>query len=471
MLQKKYSHVFLTGLQGAKARHWYKKRRQALLRRLDAPLLLSGVRREPGTEHFGYWNRQKVYQDQVFLYLTGINQTGCRLLLDPRAANPADREVLFVPNRNPRREFWTGARLGLPKTGNTAAALRELRQLTGFSRVQWEGEFFRTVASCLRRAGKGPALVHFYRWWNPQKRRYKTLILDPSFLFFRECREKIRIPRRRWRCGLDKIQPPMEILDGWQVRELKNAIRVTGRTFHAILRQLRRFADEGEIGRAVEQGLLATGSTGPAFAPIVAGGANATTLHYEKNDEPLRAGSLILLDFGAAGLHACADLSRTIPYSGRFNPLQRLVYEAVLAASVFHQAQVRAGATLRDLDRKVWEFLDHRLHAGMREAGGTFKLLYKRRPHGVSHLIAAQVHAGDPARIYYDQPLRPGMVISNEPGAYGHFRLRHQGKIYDETLGIRIEDDLLVTRTGCVNLTAGIPKRATELEGIISGKV
>ena len=104
-------------------------------------------------------------------------------------------------------------------------------------------------------------------------------------------------------------------------------------------------------------------------------------------------------------------------------------------------------------------------------AGGEYKLRYKDRPHGVSHLMGEQEHDGDPFRNYASQPMKAGWMISNEPGLYGEFKIRLNGKTYDETIGIRIEDNLVMTQSGCMNLSRNIPKTVREIEKLMAGKL
>ena len=159
-----------------------------------------------------------------------------------------------------------------------------------------------------------------------------------------------------------------------------------------------------------------------------------------------------------------SDITRTVPVSGRFDPLQKLLYNIVLEAQRFHEKQVRPGETLRELDLKVWDFIEESLKRDFIAKGGTYQLLYNKRPHGVSHFIGEQVHEGSPKSRSLDVVLKPGMMISNEPGLYGRFLIELEGMKWDCFIGIRIEDDLLITEDGCLNLSKEVPKQVEELE-------
>ena len=116
------------------------------------------------------------------------------------------------------------------------------------------------------------------------------------------------------------------------------------------------------------------------------------------------------------------------------------------------------------MDANVWNFIEKALDERFVQKGGKCRLLYDKRPHGVSHLIGEQIHEGDPFRVYMDKPLEYGMLISNEPGIYGYFEIELSGVRYAENVGIRIENDLLVTTDGCEDISAAIPREIEEME-------
>jgi Xaa-Pro aminopeptidase len=156
----------------------------------------------------------------------------------------------------------------------------------------------------------------------------------------------------------------------------------------------------------------------------------------------------------------------------------------VLDVQAHAQSQVRPGTTIRDLNRSAWERMENLLEERFLAKGGTMHRPYAegklatlptkskghpKQPHGLSHLMGEQEHDGDPFRLYQDEPLRPGLMISNEPGLYGRFRMRLEGRIREASLGIRIEDDLVVTPKGCRNLSEAIPKDPDEIQRRIGG--
>jgi Xaa-Pro aminopeptidase len=216
--------------------------------------------------------------------------------------------------------------------------------------------------------------------------------------------------------------------------------------------------------------MLEKSSYGLSFPSIIASGHNATVLHYMKNDDGFKKSEMILMDFGVRWMTMHADISRTVPASGKFNPMQKMLYEIVLKAQLAVQRKARSGVAIDDLNDCCWSSINRDLDMIFKSAGGKMKLRYKDRPHGVSHLMGEQEHDGDPFRNYLSEPMQEGWLISNEPGLYGSFKIRLNGKSYDEEIGIRIEDNLLITKTGCKNLSSSIPKTVREIEKLMATK-
>ena len=207
---------------------------------------------------------------------------------------------------------------------------------------------------------------------------------------------------------------------------------------------------------------------GLSFPSIIASGHNATVLHYMKNDDSFGKSEMVLMDFGVRWMTMHADISRTIPVSGKFNPMQKMLYEIVLKAQLEVQKKACKGITINELNDCCWSSINRDLEKVFKSAGGKFKLRYKNRPHGVSHLMGEQEHDGDPFRNYLSEPMQEGWLISNEPGLYGSFKICLNGKVYNEEIGIRIEDNLLITKTGCKNLSRSIPKTVRQIEKLMS---
>lgn len=452
----RYSQVFIAPGGNLPAADVYRSRRKALLSELESVGVFCGIPRDPGSEevYVSTWN--KLVQDPAFLFLTGINQAGCKLLLDPSAENAFEREVLFLPKKDANKEFWTGAKIAFSEDG-----LDEIRALTGFKTILPESEFWNYLEALLKRRNAKVVEAFYLEFLSGAETR--KISDDHNARFAAELREKL---------GKDILVKSLAekhfalrvVLDSGRIQDCRRAQAVTNQAFCKLLRKVRSLETERSVGLLLDYGMQVQSDGDLAFPTIVAAGENACCLHYVKKDEALKSGELLLLDFGIRIGTQHSDISRTLPVNGRFDPLQRLLYGIVLDAQKFHQANVRPGKKLADLDPLVWDFILDALRERFVAKGGKFKLLYDRRPHGVSHLIGEQIHEGDPFRCYMQMPLEAGMLISNEPGLYGNFEIELDGIRYREKIGIRIEDDLLLTEDGCEDISAEIPKEIEDLE-------
>jgi Xaa-Pro aminopeptidase len=268
------------------------------------------------------------------------------------------------------------------------------------------------------------------------------------------------------------------VKDEFELVQLQDAVAATAAGFHEIVARLPQALREGE--RAVEGAFDArarVNGNGVGYHTIAASGANATVLHWTRNDGPVRAGDLLLVDAGVENRWCyTADVTRTIPVSGRFSPQQRRVYELVLAAQEAGLAAVRPGAAFRDYHFAAMEVLA----AGLEELGvlpkpaaddlGEDSRLYRRWTlHGAGHMLGIDVHDCARARgEAYFGPLRPGYVLTVEPGLY--FQPDDLTVPPDlRGIGVRIEDDVLVTEEGARNLSADLPRTVAEVEAWVGG--
>jgi len=421
---KTYSKVFLSEGLGNEAPLFYAKRRQKHLKNLDSVCVYASVQKE---------SERRICQNPEFLYLTGINQSDAILVLDP-CASKQKREILFLGKKDAKKEFWNGIRLGLPSA--------HVKKITGIETILPLEEF----NSWLKKRVASLKQKHIYSndIISNKLRRYKLKVNDVS---------KIHLAQR-------------VILEAERIVLAKKAQAIAKEAFLKILPQISTYKNERELAAELECAMLSQTNNGLAFQSIVAAGKNACTLHYAKRDCAIESSNLILLDFGCRYNAVCCDISRTIPASKKFNPLQKLLYNIVLDTQKFHEKNVKAGLTLRDLGKDAWHFMEELLDERFVKRGGKMKRCYKDKPHGISHLIGDIVHEGSPSRDYMDNPLKSGMLISNEPGLYGHFEMKIDGILYSEDIGIRLEDDLLITEKGCENLSVGIPKEIEDLEAL-----
>ena len=451
-IYKPYSQVFISS-DRYNSKNLYKKRRKAMLKELDSFCVFAGIPMDPGTEeaYVQIWN--KMVQEPAFMYLTGINQAGCYLLLDPRT----DEEILFVPPKDPFKEFWNGKRLGFVDGDDS------VKRLTGVDevcRIDILWNFVEKLAAEYS-AGKDAVDYAFAFYYEKFKGDHNEKLKDKLRSVLRPFKMKVKS------CADLHFEDRL-VLEPERLGDAREAQKITDEAFRALLPAVKNFKTERDVALFLNYEMQRRSDGDLAFPTIAAGGKNACCLHYVKNDEPLRDGELILLDFGVRFGTLHSDISRTIPVNGKFNPLQKMLYEIVLESAKVYQRVVRPGVSLKEIGMICWEFimmeLERRLVKG---AKGSYKLLYEKRPHGVSHFIGEHIHEGDPGSRSLDVVLKPGMLISCEPGIYGDFSAIIDGKRYRESIGIRIEDDLFITKTGFENISQNIPRTVDEIEALM----
>lgn len=478
-LLRKYSQVFPVGSAGVKYPGHLIARRKAHLEALDSFAVFAGVPREPGSENIWIMNGLRIFQEPALIHLTGINQPKVIIALDPLGPK-GSKEILFIAEKDPSKEFWDGIRFGYTK-GQTPESLRdlaELRALTGIEDIRPYDAFDAWYLEAVRKSPQdfGYTLFHSYRPAPGDEKRAGKILetrTDHNWAFKERLEKLARQSGSRGfevRTFIDRHFDLRLPLEPHQVKDTGIAVRHTSDAFKETLTRLKAFRDENELAAYLEGRMKARSPFGLSFPSIVAGGRNATILHYLKNDEPLDKNSLVLIDFGVRYGTMHADITRCLPMNGKFNPLQALLYQIVLDAEKLTFRLAKPGETIRNINKQVWTFLEQQLEERFLSKGGKAIRAYQGQPHGLSHLMGEQEHDGDPHRVYQDQPLREGWQISNEPGLYGHFSITLKGKRYSEWIGIRIEDDILITKNGCRNLSEELPKEIRDLETLIGGK-
>ncbi|MEK9658047.1 MAG: aminopeptidase P N-terminal domain-containing protein [bacterium] len=436
----------------------YQARRHVFLKALSAPLLLNGLDALP-EQQVTPWDLlgRRWEQSPLLLHLTGINQLGIALFLDPKNAGTS---LLFLPRYDKQKARWDGDSLCYKDDEQARALALDY----GFSHIYSQDSMRSIVAEYLQDAHcKELNLLWHFSTSHPQK-----IMKDHHYT------AKQALSRYFKRKGLHLRYSSIQDLE-WEHRllfddiDLSLAIKAQEKTalcFEECIKQLPYHKNEQGIAGVLNGALEQQSFMGKSFPSIVACGDHACTLHYHKNNAPLSKDRLLLLDFGLRYFDIVTDISRTIPVNGRFNPLQRCLYELVLQTQTYVASLVKPGALLRDINQACWLYLNRHLDSLMTRYQGTYQLDYEHAPHNVSHLIKTAVHDGDYWRDYANRPLRIGECISNEPGLYGNFDMVIDGQRYHERIGIRIEDNLLVTSNGCRNLSVAIPKTIRDLEAL-----
>jgi Xaa-Pro aminopeptidase len=380
-------------------------------------------------------------QQTDLLYLSGIDQEESTLILFPGAREEKHREVLFLRETSEQIALWEGKKY----TKEEAAAV------SGVKTVLWNAEFEAVLRPLVFQAER------IYLNTN-EHLRAAAVVETRDARFGKWCRNAF--PLHRYERLAPILHDLRAIKSPIEVELIKRAVAITGRTFRRLLGFIRPGVWEYEIEAEIWHEFLRARSRGPAFQTIVASGADACTLHYVSNDKPCGDGELVLIDFGAEYANYAGDLTRTVPVNGRFSPRQRAVYEAVLRVQKAAIQMLRPGNNLEAYNAEVGRLTETELIGlGLLEADQVKdqpkdKPLYKKYfPHGTSHHLGLDVHDyGDKLR-----PFEAGMVFTCEPGIY----------IPEEGIGVRIENDILITADGPVDLTADIPREADEIEALM----
>lgn len=387
--------------------------------------------------------------DSDFYYLTGFREPDAALVLVP--GRDGGSSVLFLRERVPEEELWTGRRLGVERAPEVLG-VDEAHAIDGLF-----DELPRLLAGCPRIVGE---LGH------DEARDRRLLDLANKL-------------RRRARGG---VRPPVEWIDPSSVlhelrllktepelARMRRAAEISAEAHLAAMAAAGHGVGEHELDALLDYTFRRRGGTGAAYTNIVAGGENACILHYVSNDRPLADGELCLIDAGCEYDFYASDVTRTFPVGGRFLDARRELYEVVLEAQQAALAAVRPGATLDDVHAAA----TLRLCEGMVAVGllrGDVAALHEQGAHrrymmhGTSHWLGLDVH--DRGQYQLDgkpRPLVPGMVLTVEPGLYVAAD-DEQAAARWRGIGIRIEDDVLVTAEGHENLTAAIPKAIDEVE-------
>lgn len=463
-LKNTYSGIFRDGGVGRLAKKRYRVRRKRLLDKENILMAITGVPYGPGQETVWAYAHCPTYQEPAIMYLTGINQSNVILLLDPNSSK--SDEILFVSKKDLSKEFWDGIRFGVgdPKS------IREAQRVTGIKDIRDIDDFEKVLKGRLKKQ-RNKRLGTLWME-GVQGKRLVEIKSDHNWKFKNRLTRCLR--SQGGRLSLNNIMKNhFELrlpLDSYDVNNTLVAEKITGKSFIETLKNFTSFKNEYQVQGFLEGRMLEESPYGLSFPSIIASGHNATVLHYMKNDDSFSKSEMVLMDFGVRWMTMHADISRTIPVSGKFNPMQKMLYEIVLKAQLAVQRTACRGVTMNDLNDCCWNSINQDLENFFKSAGGKFKLRYKDRPHGVSHLMGEQEHDGDPFRNYLSEPMQEGWLISNEPGLYGSFKMRLNGKIYNEEIGIRIEDNLLITKTGCKNLSRLIPKTVRQIEKLMSTK-
>jgi Xaa-Pro aminopeptidase len=354
--------------------------------------------------------------DPMFRYLTGLDYEGsAAVLFDPSAEDPSRRITLFLRPRDVEAERWDGAREPLDSA---------LKSRTGFTSIR-RTPYLPDVLSEAARRTKRLACLHPFASY--------TADLSPDLEIFHKVAQ--RIPgvviedRTQLLASMRAVKSPAELA------LMERAVMATAAGFEACLHAIKPGMREKDIVDMLVA-IYHDHDCEPAYELIVGAGLNGTVLHYVENSAVIVGGELIVMDCAASYRGYASDVTRTLPSSGVFSNEQRKIYEVVLEAELAGIAAAKPGVTYTEVDAAA---------RGVIEKAGYGDAFI----HGTSHPLGIEVHDIAP-----DGPLKPGMVVTLEPGVY----------LPDRGFGVRIEDDLLLTETGNRNLTSAVPKTVEAIE-------
>ena len=384
----------------------------------------------------------KFIQQTDLFYLSGIDQEESTLIIFPDAREDKHKEVLFLRETNEQIATWEGRKY----------TQEEATRLSGIKTVYWNKEFETIFKSLVLQAD------HIYLNTN-EHLRADTRVETRDARFVKWCRDAFPLHQYR------RVAPIMHHLRAVksqaEIDLMRQACKITEKTFQRLLGFIQPGVWEFEIEAEIYHEFLRNRSRGPAFETIVASGADSCVLHYVANDKQCQDGDLVLIDFGAEYANYNADVTRTLPVNGKFSKRQKQVYNAVLKVQKAATKLLVRGNTVDEYHKAVGRIVEAELvQLGLLDSKEVKKQseeepLYKKYfPHGTSHHLGLDVHDyGDKFRKF-----EPGMVFTCEPGIY----------IREEGIGIRIENDILITDDGPVDLTEDIPREADEIEDLMN---
>jgi len=404
------------------------------------------------------WNHDTEYNyrpDPNFYYLTGFEEPDSICVIAPD--HPKHQYILFVRPKDKQAEIWNGKRVGV----------KDARRRYGADKAYSIEKFSEKIGKYLQDAG----------------RLYYTLgsnaDVDTEILahFTQSVRSRIRSGK-----GFDTLVDPSPILS--ELRLIKNetelqrtrlATEITVAGHVAAMKAVRPGLYEYELEALVESTFRMNGANGIAFPTIVASGGNATTLHYTTNDCQIEDETLVLIDAGAEYGRYSGDVTRTFPANGTFTKAQREIYQIVLEAHYAIIDSIRPGVSIDEPHQKSIELLTE----GMLSLGllkGKAKKLIKEEAYRqfymyrIGHMLGLDVHdvncVHEPNGDF--KTFQPGMVMTIEPGLYVAEGTKDVPRSY-LGIGVRIEDDILVTESGNKNLTSGVPKEIDDVESLVRG--
>jgi Xaa-Pro aminopeptidase len=410
----------------------YQQRRYRLASKVDAPVVIFGY-----TGHEDASEVAVFFQEESFYYLTGHSEAGAALILLPKAPNAkagdGPSETLYLPARDPRKERWEGPQMGPNDPG--------VSEKTGFVQIRpfdkMEGDLQKLSAT----------YSNFYTLIAPKEEEgYPHLGSWNAWLHH-------AVPSTKLRDVSSEIFAMRQVKSAGELALLQKAVDLSVDAHLDAMKRMRAGLFEYQVASRMKEIHEFGGCAREAYSPIVGAGFNSTVLHYPRLDSEIQDGDVVVIDVAGEYGGYAADITRTLPANGKFTARQREIYEIVLGAQNAALAAIKPGMDYCQKGAKsVYKISYDYINSHGKDLHG--KALGQYYIHGLGHDIGLDVH--DPGE--YCKPLEPGMVVTVEPGIY----------IPEENLGVRIEDDILITETGYKFLSERLPRNPDEIEKIMA---
>lgn len=375
------------------------------------------------------------------MYLTGIDQEESVLLLFPDAMDPKDREILFVRETNEHIAIWEGHKF----------SKAEATELSGIANVQWTSTYEATLKRLV------PQCADIYLNSNEHLRQgneveTRTERMNKAL--------RAQFPLHSVKRSAPSMHRIRSVKTAEELTQMRKAVAITGKAFERVCAFLKPGVMEFSVEAEITHEFLRNGSRGHAYTPIIASGYSACVLHYIDNDKPCKDGDVILMDFGCEYGGYASDMTRCLPVNGKFTKRQRDVYNAVLNVKNEATKLLRPGTMLADYHKEVGKLMESELiglglldKTDVKNQNPDAPLYKKYFMHGTSHFLGLDVHDVG----LWNEPIQEGMVFTVEPGIY----------IREESLGIRLENDIVVTRDGQDDMFKDIPVEADAVEELM----
>jgi Xaa-Pro aminopeptidase len=387
-------------------------------------------------------------QNSDLFWLSGIVQEDSMIILFPDNPDPKYREVLVLIRPNELKEKWDGKRL----------RMNEAQNISGIKTIVWLDSLDAMLQTWIHLAD----IIYLDTNENDRKASLPTgqagLIRTRDYRYVDEL--KARYPLHQYERAAKIMKELRSIKTELEIEVLQKAIDITDNTFRRLLKFIKSGVMEYEIEAEIWHSFLSQRATGPAYGSIIASGDRARTLHYISNDQECKDGELVLMDFGAEYGGYNADLTRTIPVNGKFTRRQKTVYNACLHLHNYAKSLLKPGISIVDYTEKIGEeatqqFLKIGLlkKSDVKNEDPENRAYRKYLYHGISHHLGIDVHDLGTRT----EPIKSGMVFTVEPGIY----------IEQEQMGVRIENNVWITRNGNKDLMKNIPITVEDIEAIM----